>query len=367
MLGETNPRFNDLVGAVFGNLTALRWVSDGRWELRCACGTVVERSIKELRLAINPPSCPECRAGRSRVEIGQRFGRLVAVERIGTRVAASGKKKALWRFLCDCGGTTERTIQGICKHTVNRCPNCNYKRLSPRPPKQKPLKPKPLTRSRMRDLSGHVFGKLTAVRPLRAGRWELRCECGGIVEREVGELRRALNPPACTDCRNSSLIGQRFGRLVVVGIARRTGSGTMWRCQCDCGGVMEEIRTSHLKTVVNAGCKDCESERRAAVHVTHGGALGGRTRIYSIWKAMKFRCSDEANPYYGGKGIRVCEEWEQDFRQFRRWAMAHGYAPHLTIERDDPLKGYAPSNCQWITKEENSRRMMVWWRDRKAA
>ncbi|MBE6928051.1 MAG: hypothetical protein E7467_06140 [Ruminococcaceae bacterium] len=58
---------------------------------------------------------------------------------------------------------------------------------------------------------------------------------------------------------------------------------------------------------------------------------------------------------YGGRGISVCEEWHQ-FPPFYEWAMANGYTDDLTIDRINVDGNYEPSNCQWITMEENIRK-----------
>lgn len=79
------------------------------------------------------------------------------------------------------------------------------------------------------------------------------------------------------------------------------------------------------------------------------------TRIYRIWAAMKHRCNyPKAINYqnYGAKGIKVCEEWENDFKAFHAWAMANGYSDDLTIDRVENDKGYSPDNCRWATPKE---------------
>jgi hypothetical protein len=143
--------------------------------------------------------------------------------------------------------------------------------------------------------------------------------------------------------------------LTVVAKHEATASGILWKCQCDCGGISYRV-TINLKTTKNPGCPDCESFRRGMAHVTHGGALGGKSRLYSVWKSMRSRCADKDNPQYGGKGITVCADWD-NFHNFRRWSTAHGYAPGLSIDRIDPAKGYSPRNCEWVTRDENSRRV----------
>lgn len=82
-------------------------------------------------------------------------------------------------------------------------------------------------------------------------------------------------------------------------------------------------------------------------------------RLYRIWSSMKQRCNNPKNPaarWYHDKGIRVCEEWENDFFAFQSWALSCGYAEDLTIDRIDPDQDYCPENCRWLTRSENSSR-----------
>jgi hypothetical protein len=82
------------------------------------------------------------------------------------------------------------------------------------------------------------------------------------------------------------------------------------------------------------------------------------TRLYKTWESMKERCNNPHNKSYqryGGKGIKVCAEWNSSFESFHSWAMAEGYDEGLTIDRIDNAKGYIPDNCRWVTTAEQNR------------
>lgn len=87
----------------------------------------------------------------------------------------------------------------------------------------------------------------------------------------------------------------------------------------------------------------------------HGGS---GTRLHSVWRNMKTRCYNPKSKYfarYGGRGIIVCDEWRQSFSAFREWALSHGYADNLTIDRINNNEGYRPDNCQWVTQKKQLR------------
>lgn len=78
------------------------------------------------------------------------------------------------------------------------------------------------------------------------------------------------------------------------------------------------------------------------------------TRMNHIWANMRVRCNCKTNkdyPDYGGRGIRVCEEWDE-FINFYKWAMSNGYDDSLSLDRIDVNGDYCPENCRWITMAE---------------
>lgn len=79
-------------------------------------------------------------------------------------------------------------------------------------------------------------------------------------------------------------------------------------------------------------------------------------RQYEIWQSMIKRCYNDhckAYPRYGGRGIKVCDEWKGSFEIFYEWAMNNGYESHLTLDRANNDDGYSPNNCRWVTYKVN--------------
>lgn len=82
-----------------------------------------------------------------------------------------------------------------------------------------------------------------------------------------------------------------------------------------------------------------------------------KTRLYRTWAGVKQRClnpKDTAYEYYGGRGIKVCQEWIDSFETFKSWAELNGYSDSLTIDRKDVDGNYEPSNCRWITQKQQA-------------
>ncbi len=160
--------------------------------------------------------------------------------------------------------------------------------------------------------------------------------------------------------------GDRYGHLTAVRFVRRANNRVYWLFSCDCSGEIT-TRVDQVKESKNPGCRACLAERKSQTQRRHGAATYGvATRLYGIWQKMRYRCRPKENPSlddithhnYAGKGIRVCDEW-QEFIAFRDWALANGYEDHLTIERMDSNDHYRPGNCEWITRNENTRRAMA--------
>jgi hypothetical protein len=147
-----------------------------------------------------------------------------------------------------------------------------------------------------------------------------------------------------------ALQGRVFGRLTVLSRAPSvTPKNAMWRCHCECGNEAI-VRGQRLLAGQARSCGCGAREARDARNFRHGEA---KTRLHNIWNQMRQRCRGGKKRYEPWTDVKVCAEWDS-FLPFRDWALANGYADNLTIERMDPYGDYAPGNCTWIPKAEQS-------------
>lgn len=88
---------------------------------------------------------------------------------------------------------------------------------------------------------------------------------------------------------------------------------------------------------------------------THGLS---RSKLHRKWAQMKARCLNPRNKSYdnyGGRGIRVCDEWIVSFEAFRDWAMANGFREDLELDRIDVNGNYSPVNCRFVDEVTQAR------------
>lgn len=140
-------------------------------------------------------------------------------------------------------------------------------------------------------------------------------------------------------------------------------STTVWYCRKKGYYIKTAKNPANLKSYATFILGDEEQRKReeAMPKYTHAS----HPRLWKVWSSMRGRCYDpktDSYPRYGGRGIKVCDEWVADFQAFAEWAIENGYDNEAsfgecTIDRIDGDGDYEPSNCRWVDmiQQQNNR------------
>lgn len=213
------------------------------------------------------------------------------------------------------------------------------------------------------SIIGNRYGRLEAVEAgekNKHGKYSVRCkcDCGNFCvaleaslkighTSSCGCLKREVNSKVS----RVDYTGVKNGRLLMLeDVGSRNGS-RLWKCQCDCGNVVEVIGSS-VKFGHTLSCGCLHKENTSAANTTHGMSYSTEYRTYA---SMLGRCYNENNekyPIYGERGISVCDEWRESFETFFE---DMGSKPKgLTLERMDVNRNYCKDNCIWDTPNEQA-------------
>lgn len=147
------------------------------------------------------------------------------------------------------------------------------------------------------------------------------------------------------------IVGMQFNYLKILEFhGRNKHKKKLYKCLCTrCGNekvmIGTEVKNGYSKS---CGCLNNDS------HKSKHGMSG--TLIYNKWKGMKQRCYNPNYDFYdsyGGRGIKVCDEWKNDFKQFHE-DMGDIPFEGAELDRIDNDDDYKPSNCRWVSHKENT-------------
>lgn len=148
---------------------------------------------------------------------------------------------------------------------------------------------------------------------------------------------------------SNTFVGQTFNHLTIIEGLESENGHRMVLTQCVCGNIgkrsLDNVRSGIAKS---CGCKKFYRK---------GQALS-RHPLMAVFHSMKQRCYDpdcKEFKWYGAKGVRMCDEWKDDFVAFYDWGISNGWSKGLEIDKDIKGNGllYSPDTCLFVTEKQN--------------
>ena len=342
---------NDLIGKKYNKLTIIDAYENNYnkiWvKVQCECGNIIDISYSNLQKNINV--CKLCKLKSNNLLniqkqknnkinlndlIGKQYDKLIIID-----AYRNNENKIRIKAKCECGNIIDIPYRSLQKNT-NMCKQCKFKKI------------KSNNLQNLKELINKQYGKLIIIDAYRNDKSEIRikakCECGNIIDTRYRNLiiEKTKSCGKCKQINLNDLIGKKYNKLTIIDAKREKGRIYV-NAKCDCGN----IKKYYYSCLKNGHTQSCGCINRT----TNGESI---TRLYKIYKHIKNRCYNIKDPRYsdwGGRGIIVCDEWKDNFRNFKQWALNNGYNDTLTIDRIDNNDNYEPNNCRWITQKIQNR------------
>lgn len=205
-----------------------------------------------------------------------------------------------------------------------------------------------------------------------------KCDCGNVVIKTLVDVKNK-RVTSCESCSKEARRSKKINQIINTVVNNCTITDGYYliksnnkrrlfvSANCNKCGNNFSIRYDTLKNLHGEHCPYCnikaKGEHRKKPYRDH--------KLWRVWWSMKKRCYDNNNKHYndyGGRDIKVCDEWLQSYENFYNWSMNNGYGDGLSIDRIDTNKNYEPNNCRWTdtkTQAYNTRRNFFLWYNEK--